>query len=162
MLTPRLNSDAVLSNDASLINLRTSRAPLIKPIIPFETFVTGPTEMESTDVSRSMLQNVELLLLQSWLCCCARQNMSLQDESPQLKFLRKLDDDAGVERFDGETSFSRPSGGTRFLPLFPFPEEDFRLPNEVFRFETCSPSPSSRLSRPKIQFSLLIGCKKTT
>jgi hypothetical protein len=92
-----------------------------------------------------------LLLLQCcWLFCCARQKESLHDASPQLKFLRKLADEEWVERFDGETSFSRPSGGTRFRPLFPFPVEDFRLPIEVFRFETCSPSPSNRSSKPEM------------
>jgi len=77
--------------------------------------------------------------------------MSLHVASPQLRFLRN-EDEFGVERFEGESSFSRPSGGTRFRPFEPFPALlDFRLPEDELRFEVlcCSPSPCNRLSRPK-------------
>ena len=154
-LTPRLNSEAVLSKEASRINLLTSLAPRTSPIMPFETpLETGPCEIESTLVSRSRLENVELLLLLK-LCCsccsCARQNMSLHVTSPQLKLFRIVElDVAGVDLFEGETSFSRPSGGirSRFRDLFPFPVDDFRF--DEFRRVKFSPSPSSRSSRPEI------------
>ena len=150
-LTPRLNSEAVLSNEASLISLRTSRAPRIRPIMPFETpFETGPCEIESILVSRSRLQDVELLLLLLKLCCgcccCARQKLSVHVTSPQLKLFSNVE----LDRFEGEAaSFSRPSGGirSRFRDCFPpFPVDDFRF--DEFRRDRFSPSPSSRWSRP--------------
>ena len=151
-LTPRLNSEAVLSKEASRINLLTSLAPRTSPIMPFETpLETGPCEIESTLVSRSRLENVELLLLLKLCCSCARQNMSLHVTSPQLKLFRIVElDVAGVDLFEGETSFSRPSGGirSRFRDLFPFPVDDFRF--DEFRRVKFSPSPSSRSSRPEI------------
>ena len=160
ILTPRLNSEAVLSNEASRISRRTSRAPRINPIIPLETDLVEAcplaTEIESTDVSRSiLLKDIELLLSAAvkWCCCCccAWQNMSLHVASPQLRLLRNMDE-FGVERLVGEISFSRPSGGTRFRPFETFPALlDFRLPKDELRFEVlcCSPSPCNRLSRPE-------------
>ena len=75
--------------------------------------------------------------------------MSLHVTSPQLKLFLIVElDDAGVDRFEGETSFSRPSGGIRsFRDLVPFPVDDFRF--EEFRRLKFLPSPSSRSSRPE-------------
>jgi hypothetical protein len=117
------------------------------------------TEIESTDVSRSMLQNDTELLLSAAVklccCCCAWQNMSLHAASPQLRLLRNKDE-FGVERLVGEISFSRPSGGTRFRPFEPFPVVlVFRLRCEVL---CCSPSPCNRLSRP---IKITLKCSPT-